>query len=55
MKLLKIYSWFAGTKNDFINSFRDNDVLYKQATTFWNELDNDSIIFIIAMLVIGIP
>lgn len=54
MKLLKIYSWFAGTKNDFINSFRDNDVLYKQATTFWNELDNDSIIFIIAMLVIGI-
>ncbi len=40
MKLLKIYSWLAGTKNDFIDSFRNDDVLYDQAIAFWNELDN---------------
>lgn len=54
MKLLKIYSWLAGTKNDFINSFRNDDMLYNQATAFWNKLDSGSIIFIVAMLVFGI-
>lgn len=54
MKLLKIYSWLAGTKNDFIDSFRNDDVLYDQAIAFWNELDNGSIVFFITMLVIGI-
>lgn len=54
MKLLEIYSWLAGTKNDFINSFRNDDSLYNLAITFWDKLDNGSIGFIITMLVIGI-
>ena len=34
MKLLKLYSWFAGSVSDFTNRFKDNEVLYKQAKTF---------------------
>lgn len=54
MKLLKIYSWLAGTMNDFTAPFRDDETLYNQATVFWRKLDNASISFVIAMLVIGI-
>lgn len=54
MKLLKIYSWLVGTKNDFINSFRNDEILYNQATAFWNKLNNGSIGFVIVMLFIGI-
>lgn len=54
MKLLKIYSWLAGTMNDFTAPFRNDETLYNQATTFWHKLDNSSIGFVIAMFVIGI-
>ena len=54
MKLLKIYSWLAGTMNDFTTPFRGDETLYNQATVFWRKLDNGSISFVIAMLVIGI-
>lgn len=54
MKLLKIYSWFAGTMNDFTAPFRDDETLYNQATAFWRKLDNGSISFVMAMFVIGI-
>jgi len=54
MKLLKIYSWFAGTMNDFTAPFREDETLYNQATAFWRKLDNGSISFVIAMLAIGI-
>lgn len=40
--------------NDFTTPFRGDETLYNQATVFWRKLDNGSISFVIAMLVIGI-
>ena len=44
MKLLKLYSWFAGSVSDFTNRFKDNEVLYKQAKTFVGKLESNSMI-----------
>ncbi len=54
MKLLKIYSWLAGTMSDFTAPYRNDEILYNQASAFWRKLDNNSIGFVIAMLVIGV-
>ena len=54
MKLLKIYSWIAGSKSDFIKSFRDNEALYQQAKNFWTNLDKSSLLLIAIFIVLGI-
>lgn len=54
MKLLKLYSWFAGSLSDFSNSFKDNEALYKQALAFWGNLENVSILIFIIFIVLGI-
>ena len=54
MKLLKLYNWFAGSKSDFIESFRENEKLYMQAKNFWDKLDNLSIFIFLIFIVLGI-
>ena len=54
MKLLKLYSWFAGSVSDFTNRFKDNEVLYKQAKTFVDKLGSYSIIIFLICIVLGI-
>lgn len=55
MKLLKIYSWIAGSMNDFARPFtqRDNEELYKQAKEFWTQLDNLSIVIVLIFVILG--
>lgn len=54
MKLIKLYSWLAGSLSDFTKPFQDNEALYKQARAFWNRLDNNSIVIFLIMIVLGI-
>ena len=54
MKLLKLYSWIAGTMNDFTKQFADNKNLYNQARKFWNDLEGISLILILIPVCIGI-
>lgn len=54
MKCLGFYKWIAGSKNDFLKQFQDNEHLLKQAKKFINDLDKSSITFIIAFLVISL-
>ena len=53
MKLLELYRPFAGSKTDFIKPFRDNDSLYYQAISFWNSLENVSVIILLIGVVMG--
>lgn len=53
MKLLKLYSWIAGTMADFTKPFSGNKALYNQARSFWNDLDNVSAIIVIIFIVLG--
>lgn len=54
MKLLKLYSWIAGSLSDFTKPFQENDALYKQAKAFWEKLENNSILIFLICLVLGI-
>jgi hypothetical protein len=54
MKLLKLYSWFAGSVSDFTNRFKDTETLYKQAKTFVEKLESNSMIIFLICIVLGI-
>lgn len=54
MKLLKLYSWIAGSLADFAKPFRENEALYKQARAFWGKLENSSVIIFLICLFLGI-
>lgn len=54
MKLLKLYSWFAGSVSDFTNRFKDNEVLYKQAKFFVDKLESNSMIIFLICIGLGI-
>lgn len=54
MKLLKLYDLIAGSKTDFTSQFKNNDALYKQANSFWNQLEGSSAIIVLMFVVLGI-
>lgn len=54
MKLLKLYSWIAGSLSDFTKPFQENEALYKQARAFWMRLENNLIIIFLICIVLGI-
>ena len=54
MKFLNLYRWIIGTKASFCRSFQDNDNLYAQAETFWNNLEGSAFIFIMVFIVLGV-
>lgn len=54
MKLLKLYSWIAGTLSDFTKPFQENEALYKQARAFWGKLENNSMLIFLICIVLGI-
>ena len=54
MKLLSFYKWIAGSMADFINQFRNNEVLYNQARAYWNKLESSSSIILLIFIVLGI-
>lgn len=54
MKLLPLYKWIAGSQNDFTRQFQDNEHLFNQARSFWNNLDGSLWVVVIAILVLGI-
>lgn len=54
MKLLKLYQWLAGNMNDFCRPFQNNEALYKQAQSFWNQLEASSIWFVLIFVGLGI-
>lgn len=54
MKILSLYKWIAGSMTDFINQFRNNEVLYSQARAFWNKMEGASSVFLVILLVFGI-
>ena len=54
MKLLKLYSWIAGSLADFTKPFKENEALYKQAKAFWDKLENSSLVIVLIFLVLGI-
>jgi len=53
MKLLKYY-FLAGSKSDFITQFQNNDQLYAQANSFWQQLEAYSWVFPVICIVLGI-
>lgn len=54
MKLLKLYSYFAGTMPDFASQFKNNESLYKQAIAFWNKMEGFSIFIVLLFVIMGI-
>lgn len=54
MKLLKLYSWIAGSTTDFTRPFKENEALYNQARAFWGKLENLSIVIVLIFVVLGI-
>lgn len=56
MKLLKIYSWIAGSKNDWLRPFqqKENEDLYSQANDFWSNLESSSVLIVLIFVVLGI-
>lgn len=54
MKLLPIYKLFAGSQTEFTKPFRENEALFKKAQTFWNNLENSSLVILLIFIVLGI-
>ena len=54
MKILSFYKWIAGSMTDFINQFKNNEVLYNQARAYWNKLESSSSIILLIFIVLGI-
>lgn len=54
MKILSLYKFFAGSMTDFINQFRNNEVLYNQARAFWNKMESSSSVLLVILLAFGI-
>ena len=54
MKMIKLYTWFIGSFNDFAKSFRDNENLFAQARSFWNHLSQSSLLLFIGGLVLAL-
>ena len=54
MKLIKLYSWIAGSMTDFLKPFKENDALYNQARAFWGKLESNSMMIVIICLFFGI-
>ncbi len=40
--------------NDFCRPFQNNEALYKQAQSFWNQLESSSIVIVLIFAVLGI-
>lgn len=53
MKTLWLYKPITGTYSEFAKPFRDNETLSKQARSFWNQLDNAALYFLIGAIVFG--
>lgn len=53
MKISRIYTWLAGSQNDFIRQFQDNEELSKLAQSFWSRLEGNLGILLIIAIVIG--
>lgn len=48
-------TWLAGSKNDFIKQFRENEQLYNQAKDFWKDLEGSLLwIFPIVIAVVAV-
>lgn len=55
MKWINIYTWLTSLSfSNFSKPFKDNEVLYKQARSFWNQLDQSSLLFLLIGLAIAL-
>lgn len=54
MKVLKLYTWFTGSVNDFTKPFQNNETLLKQAKAFWSNLEGFSIVIMLLFIVGGV-
>lgn len=54
MHAIDIYKWMGVSGNRFKRQFQDEEVLYKQAKSFWNTLDSNAMLIIGIFLVVGI-
>ena len=52
--MIKLYTWFAGSFNDFAKTFRENENLFAQARSFWKQLDQSSLLFFILGLAVAL-
>lgn len=54
MRLIGLYEWIAGSQHEFTRQFQNNDQLFNQAQSFWNQLNGTTWSALIVMFVIGI-
>lgn len=54
MKYLGLYKWLIGSMSDFCKPFQNNERLYNQAKSFWNQLESSSAIVIVIFIVLGL-
>lgn len=52
--MLDIYTWCAGSLSSFARPFKENEVLYNQARTFWRNLEGCSVVLIILSVLVSI-
>lgn len=54
MRLIGLYEWIAGSQHDFTRQFQNNENLFHQAQSFWNNLNGTIWYIIIVWIAIGI-
>lgn len=54
MGMMNLYEWGLQNKNAFLNGYKDNDVLYKQALSLWSKLDSACIYFLLIAIGVGV-
>lgn len=54
MKIVDIYGWGLPKQADFLNHFKNNEMLYNQARALWSKLDACTVWFIVAFVVLAL-
>lgn len=54
MKIVDLYGWGLPKQADFLNHFKNNNAMYNQARSLWNKLDQTTIWFLVAFIVLAL-
>jgi len=54
MKIVDLYGWGLPKQADFLNHFKNNDAMYNQARSLWSKLDQTTVWFLVAFIVLAL-
>lgn len=54
MKIADLYGWGLPKQNDFLEHFKNNEALYRQAQELWSNLDSSAVWFLVTFIVLTV-